>query len=126
MRARHGVPCPAEGWQGVYTLHCGALPTCSGSLDVHILASCVGEAPVGLQRSHTPLGPIVLHADQCAPPELLAALDGLFPPVDIWSTDPPPRLDPDWSHSLAVGGRGVPLSRVGGEGGLACLWCRRP
>lgn len=71
-------------------------------MDVYVLPTSVGPMPVGFQLLHTPLGPFILFADSNAPPELLAALDGLFPAFDVWSHDPPEHPDSNWIHTFAT------------------------
>jgi hypothetical protein len=100
MPGTPGLSGNESGWGSVSTLHCGASPPVLRSMETVVLSVAPAFLPPGWQLIRTPLGPVLLYTIACAPPELLAALDGLFPPEDLWISDPPAPSDLQWYHSI--------------------------
>jgi hypothetical protein len=98
---RHGPDRPRPRWGDHCTLHCGSLAPVPLPLHISVLPAAPGSVPMGFQAVHTPLGPVVTYPDSGGPPALMSALDGLFPPDDLWAGDLPALLDPNWECASA-------------------------
>ena len=71
-------------------------------LDISVIDGGIVPCPLGVQLTHTPLGPIVAYVDAGAPPALSAALNALFPTDNFRDSDPPPPVDETWVCTAAL------------------------